>query len=58
MSQSRHELHGRRVDAVRAWTAFVEGGDAFGGVRDEILRSWQRSGSAITPDVPGRTAAG
>ncbi len=52
MSTSRHELHGRRVDAVRAWTAFVEGGDAFGEVRDEILRSWQRSGSAITPDVP------
>ena len=38
--------------AVRAWTAFVEGGDAVADVvRPEILSSWERSGSALTPEV-------
>jgi hypothetical protein len=50
MTTSRDELRTQRVDAVRAWTAFVEGGDD-SQVRPEILSSWQRSGSAITPDV-------
>ena len=48
----RAELHTRRVEAVRAWTSFVENGDdVVDRVRPEILRSWTRSGSAITPDV-------
>ncbi|MGA9748048.1 MAG: transcriptional regulator, partial [Nocardioides sp.] len=56
MTTPREELRGQRVDAVRAWTAFVEQADPGpdGGqtpVRPEILRSWQRSGVAITPDV-------
>ncbi|RYU13453.1 transcriptional regulator [Nocardioides iriomotensis] len=50
MTTVRDELQAQRVDAVRAWTAFVEGGDG-DEVRPEILSSWQRSGSAITPDV-------
>ena len=44
------DLHARRVDAVRAWTRFVEAGDA-DAVRPEILRSWELSRRAITPDV-------
>jgi transcriptional regulator of acetoin/glycerol metabolism len=46
------DLQGRRVDAVRAWTAFVEQGDgAEGLVRPEILHSWQRSKAAQTLEV-------
>ncbi len=37
------DLHARRVDAVRAWTRFVEAGDVEA-VRPEILRSWELSG--------------
>ncbi|HEU4810845.1 MAG TPA: transcriptional regulator [Nocardioides sp.] len=49
---ARNELHSRRVDAVRAWTSFVENGDAAEPtVRPEILSSWTRSGAAISPDV-------
>jgi transcriptional regulator of acetoin/glycerol metabolism len=49
---ARHELQARRVDAVRAWTSFVEHGDAAETlVRPEILSSWARSHSAISPDV-------
>jgi hypothetical protein len=52
MSRSHEELHGRRLEAVRAWTAFVERGDgAAPPVRPEILRSWERSGVAVSPDV-------
>jgi hypothetical protein len=52
MTTSRRELHQRRLDAVKAWTAFVEHGDrAAALVREEILGSWERSGLAITPDV-------
>ena len=48
MSGPRNELHTRRVDAVRAWTSFVERGDgAEGLVRPEILRSWERSAPAV-----------
>ncbi|NYG54856.1 helix-turn-helix domain-containing protein [Nocardioides perillae] len=40
------DLHARRLDAVRAWTAFVERGDeAEPLVRPEILSSWRRSGT-------------
>ena len=46
------ELQTRRLDAVRAWTSFVEHGDeAEAVVRPEILTSWTRSEAAITPDV-------
>ncbi|MBA2464018.1 MAG: transcriptional regulator [Nocardioidaceae bacterium] len=52
MSGSSEQLHGRRVEAVRAWTAFVEHGDrASALVRPEILRSWERSGVAVSPHV-------
>ena len=48
----RADLHTRRLQAVRAWTSFVENGDDIQDrVRPEILRSWTRSGSAIGPDV-------
>jgi transcriptional regulator of acetoin/glycerol metabolism len=43
------DLHARRVDAVRAWTRFVEAGDA-AAVRPEILRSWELSG-VVSPGV-------
>lgn len=46
------ELHRRRVDAVRAWTTFVQDGDGASTlVRPEILRSWQRSEAAVRVDV-------
>ena len=44
------DLHERRLEAVRAWTSFVERGD-HPAVRPEIWSSWTRSGQAITPDV-------
>ena len=43
------DLHARRVDAVRAWTRFVEAGDA-DAVRPEILSSWELSG-LVSPGV-------
>lgn len=52
MTTARDELRTQRVDAVRAWTAFVEQGEEEApAVRPEILRSWERSGVAISPDV-------
>jgi transcriptional regulator of acetoin/glycerol metabolism len=52
MSTSRDELRHRRRQAVRGWTAFVEHGDGVASmVRPEILRSWERSGVALTPQV-------
>ncbi len=49
---TRSRLHARRVDAVRAWTSFVERGDVPGpGVRPEILSSWSRSEAAVTVDL-------
>lgn len=46
------DLQGRRLDALRAWTAFVEQGDqAEDMVRPEILRSWQRSQPRVSRDV-------
>ena len=44
------DLHERRLEAVRAWTSFVERGD-HPAVRPEIWSSWTRSGGALTPDV-------
>ncbi len=52
MTKVHGELQARRQDAVRAWTSFVELGDeAAPLVRPEILRSWELSNAAITPDV-------
>jgi transcriptional regulator of acetoin/glycerol metabolism len=52
MTSSRSELQSRRLDAVRAWTAFVEHGDrAAAVVRPEILGSWERSGTTVSFDV-------
>ncbi|MFC7493364.1 MULTISPECIES: transcriptional regulator [unclassified Nocardioides] len=49
---ARTELQTRRLEAVRAWTTFVEhGDDAATMVRPEILTSWTRSEAAIGPDV-------
>src|SRR4029079_1759835 len=49
---ARSELTSRRQDAVRAWTTFVEHGDALESlVRPEILSSWTGSEAAITTDV-------
>jgi transcriptional regulator of acetoin/glycerol metabolism len=46
------DLHSRRVAAARAWATFVEqGDDAEPLVRPEILRSWARSGEAVSPDL-------
>ena len=47
---SQGDLHARRLDAVRAWTAFVEsaGGAPESGVRPEILSSWARSEAMVT----------
>ena len=52
MTTTRHQLAERRLAAVQAWTSFVEHGDAASSmVRPEILRSWEVSQAAITPDV-------
>jgi transcriptional regulator of acetoin/glycerol metabolism len=52
MTGSRNELQSRRMDAVRAWTSFIEHGDgAEGLVRPEILRSWERSAPTVGIDV-------
>jgi transcriptional regulator of acetoin/glycerol metabolism len=47
------DLHARRLDAVRAWTAFVEspGAAPESGVRPEILSSWARSEAMVRPDL-------
>jgi transcriptional regulator of acetoin/glycerol metabolism len=49
---ARSELQTRRMDAVRAWSVFVEhGDDAEAAVRPEILHSWTRSEAAVSTDV-------
>jgi transcriptional regulator of acetoin/glycerol metabolism len=49
---ARSGLQSRRIDAVRAWTAFVEHGDrAEAVVRPEILTSWTRSEATVSVDV-------
>jgi len=46
------QLSAKRQDAVKAWTSFVEHGDAVEDVvRPEILSSWERSEAAATADV-------
>ena len=49
---ARSQLHARRLQAVRAWSSFVEHGDAAAAlVRPEILSSWARSQAALPADV-------
>jgi hypothetical protein len=46
------DLQDRRLSALRAWTAFVEQGDAVAAlVRPEILKSWRRSQPHVSRDV-------
>ncbi len=48
----RSELQARKLEAMRAWTTFVEQGDEVEDlVRPEILTSWARSEAAISRDV-------
>jgi transcriptional regulator of acetoin/glycerol metabolism len=48
----RSELQERKLEALRAWTRFVESGDgATAVVRPEILTSWSRSEAAVSTDV-------
>ena len=44
------ELQARRIDALRAWTAFISVGDT-AAVRPELLSSWTRSGASVPADV-------
>jgi transcriptional regulator of acetoin/glycerol metabolism len=47
-----NDLQGRRLSALRAWTAFVEQGDGAASlVRPEILKSWRRSQPHVSRDV-------
>ena len=46
----QNDLQSRRLEAVRAWTSFIENGDP-SAVRPEIRRSWELSGATVTPDV-------
>lgn len=56
MTGTDRALQRRRVEAVRAWTTFIEHGDRAGDlVRPEILRSWERSeaaGAAAVTEAP------
>ena len=48
----RGELKARKLEALRAWTSFVEtGGTTALPVRPEILSSWTRSGTSVSTDV-------
>ncbi len=52
MTTDDTDLLARRRAAIRAWTTFVEQGDAAHGlVRPEIYSSWERSGASIGTDV-------
>lgn len=52
MTSTSDELRTRRLEAVHAWTTFIEHGDrAEGLVRPEILRSWERSAPRVQVDV-------
>lgn len=49
---AHRELRDRRLEAVQAWTAFVEhGDDAAARVRPEILDSWQLSTASVKADL-------
>ena len=50
MTTGAGDLRERRLEAVRAWTSFVESGD-HGAVRPEIWSSWTRSGEVLSTDV-------
>ncbi len=45
------DLQSRRLEAVRAWTSFIEHADESTAVRPEILRSWELSEAVVTPDL-------
>lgn len=52
MTSDSRDLQDRRVAAVQAWSAFVERGDEVEPlIRPEILKSWELSRQAISPDV-------
>lgn len=57
MEHSTGSLRERRLDAVRAWTAFVTDGDEAVRVRPEILSSWQRSAQGAALEVTGAPLA-
>jgi hypothetical protein len=46
-----HDLQSRRLEAVRAWTSFIEHADGLSAMRPEILKSWELSEATVTPDV-------
>ncbi|UMG93453.1 transcriptional regulator [Nocardioides sp. TF02-7] len=55
---ARAELQARRVEAVRAWTSFVERAATVDRlVRPEILHSWNRSQAAVPTSVPAAPLA-
>ncbi|MGI8522019.1 MAG: transcriptional regulator [Nocardioides sp.] len=52
MASTTQDLEQRRLEAARAWTAFIEHGDRVEQlVRPEILRSWRRSQPHVSRDV-------
>lgn len=57
MGRPDASLRDRRIDAVRAWTAFVTEGDDAVLVRPEILSSWRRSALGPALDVTGAPLA-
>ena len=49
---THRDLRSRRLEAVQAWTAFVEHGDrAQAVVRPEVWRSWTRSEARVPVDI-------
>ncbi|WP_446663725.1 transcriptional regulator [Flexivirga sp. B27] len=57
MDHPAASLRDRRLDAVRAWTTFVQEGDDAVLVRPEILSSWRRSACGSALDVTGAPLA-
>lgn len=57
MDHTATSLRDRRLDAVRAWTAFVQQGDDAVRVRPEILSSWRRSAQGTGLQVHGAPLA-
>ncbi|MFC6706929.1 transcriptional regulator [Flexivirga alba] len=57
MEHSLGSLRDRRLDAVRAWTAFVTEGDDAVRVRPEVLSSWRRSAQGAALDATGAPLA-
>ena len=57
MDHAVDSLRDRRLDAVKAWTAFVTDGNETVPVRPEILTSWRRSAQGAGLDVTGAPLA-